>query len=310
MTFTVRPAAAGDMDDIFHVRTSVTENRLSEAELAELGITPASLTRAIDTGSMRGWCAEAAAGGQVVGFSMIDLAEREVFALFVLPEAEGTGIGSALLAAAVDALFDRVLEPISLSTGRDSGARGFYERRGWRVTGSRPERGDVVMTLDPPACHIRDARPSDRHDIVRLMGRLASFDLPPWRSAEHIAEADIHLVDTHFDPAKGSRIGVFVAQLPGRRALAGVVVAQVRSDYFTARPTVHVEVLVVDEGVEGRGVGRALMDRAEAFAAEAGAVAVTLTVFRRNDRARKVYEALGYEPEFVQYRKGLETRDP
>ncbi len=308
MALTVRPAIAGDMDDIFRVRTSVTENRLSEAELAELGITPASLTRALDTGRMRGWCAES--DDQVVGFSMVDLAEREVFALFVLPDAEGAGAGTALLDAAVGDLFDRALEPISLTTGRDSRARDFYLRRGWRVTGSRPERGDVVMTLDPPACRIRDAQPSDRDGIVRLMARLASFDLPPWRSAEDIAAADIHLVDTHFDPAKGSRIGVFVAEVKGREAIAGTVVAQVRSDYFTARPTVHVEVLVVDEGVEGRGVGRALMDRAEAYAAGEGAIAVTLTVFRRNERARKVYEALGYEPEFVQYRKEMQQREP
>ena len=44
--FRVRPAAATDIDAIFHVRTSVRENALTVTELAALGITPAGASPA------------------------------------------------------------------------------------------------------------------------------------------------------------------------------------------------------------------------------------------------------------------------
>lgn len=307
MDFVVRDARIADMADIFRVRTSVKENHLSEAQLAELGVSPASLTRSMTDGRIEAWCAET--DGQVTGFSMIDTGEREVFALFVVPEAEGTGIGSALLAAAVQRLFAIARRPIRLSTGRDSRARRFYEHRGWRVTGVKPERGDVVMTLNPPGCVVREARADDREQIVQLMTGLALFDLPDWRSADEIAAADVHLFDRYIDTTTNSRIGVFVAELPDVESLAGVVIGQVRTDYFTGQPTLHVEVLVVAGDAQGKGVGRALMDRAERYASGADAAAVTLTVFHRNSNARKVYERLGYEPEFVQYRKGIDRTE-
>lgn len=40
MTIRIRPAEAGDVAGILHVRISVSENALSMAELAGMGITP------------------------------------------------------------------------------------------------------------------------------------------------------------------------------------------------------------------------------------------------------------------------------
>lgn len=68
--------------------------------------------------------------------------------------------------------------------------------------------------------------------------------------------------------------------------------------------------LTVAASHRGRGVGRALVTAAEAWAARAGIERITLGVFVHNEAARRLYERLGYEVEGMrrgQYR--LEGRD-
>jgi GNAT superfamily N-acetyltransferase len=64
--------------------------------------------------------------GVVVGFAAFD--DRQLHALYVLPERQGRGIGDRLLAAA---------GPVEVLWVLDANARGrrFYERRGWRPDG-------------------------------------------------------------------------------------------------------------------------------------------------------------------------------
>lgn len=93
----IRAMRADDMGDTFAVRTSVTENALSLEQLERMGITPASVAASLD-GRARGWVAEEE--GVVVAFAA-DAGTRSIFALFVAPEYEGRGLGSALLARAV-----------------------------------------------------------------------------------------------------------------------------------------------------------------------------------------------------------------
>jgi GNAT superfamily N-acetyltransferase len=70
--------------------------------------------------------------------------ERDIFALFVLPQFEGRGIGSLLLDAAVDWLRASDPKPIRLNTERTTRAFRFYTNRGWRETGSF-EDGDPIL---------------------------------------------------------------------------------------------------------------------------------------------------------------------
>jgi GNAT superfamily N-acetyltransferase len=140
----LRPAKAADVPDLFRVRTSVHENHQSEEELAGLGVTRESLASMLGSGAARGWCAEE--DGGVVGFSMARRSERDVFALFVLPEFEGRGIGSALLEAAVAWLRQEGDQPIRLSTGRGTRAFSLYIARGWREVGSL-ENGDPILEV-------------------------------------------------------------------------------------------------------------------------------------------------------------------
>jgi ribosomal protein S18 acetylase RimI-like enzyme len=56
-----------------------------------------------------------------------------------------------------------------------------------------------------------------------------------------------------------------------------------------------IDSLVVSEPFRRLGVGRALMDTAEAWAAQHGSAAVELSVFEFNRQAIGFYESLGYE---------------
>jgi ribosomal protein S18 acetylase RimI-like enzyme len=63
---------------------------------------------------------------------------------------------------------------------------------------------------------------------------------------------------------------------------------------FAARPLLNLHDLTVAPAFRGRGVGRALLERVEAKARQLGCVKVTLEVGDRNDRARDLYERLGF----------------
>jgi GNAT superfamily N-acetyltransferase len=128
----IRPATADDMPGISHVRLSVRENQSTPEALAALGITPESVARSF-ANECRGWVAEA--DGRIVAFSIADREKSSIFALFVLSEYEGLGLGRELLARAVNWLWDQKADVIWLTTGRGTRAARFYERAGWTRTG-------------------------------------------------------------------------------------------------------------------------------------------------------------------------------
>jgi GNAT superfamily N-acetyltransferase len=140
----IREARVDDVPGMFRVRTSVTENLLSVDQLAERGITPESVAASFAT-SARGWVAEQ--DGRVVGFAVADLATVSIFALFVLPEHERTGLGSRLLELAVERLQVEG-RGIWLTTARDSRALAFYQRRGWTIAAAEPD-GSLRLELNP-----------------------------------------------------------------------------------------------------------------------------------------------------------------
>ena len=142
MTYRIRPATAADIPALFVVRTSVRENHLDLAQLADRGVTPASIEAMISGHDERTWVSEE--DGAVVAFSMADARTGTVHALFVDPGAEGRGHGQALLRAAEEWLFDAGWETISLQTGNepDNRAHRFYRAAGWTLVGPA-EHDDV-----------------------------------------------------------------------------------------------------------------------------------------------------------------------
>lgn len=62
------------------------------------------------------------------------------------------------------------------------------------------------------------------------------------------------------------------------------------------RKELYIDDLCVDASVRGKGVAKALFDRAKAYAEELGCDALTLNVWEGNDRARHFYEKCGLTP--------------
>jgi len=150
---------------------------------------------------------------------------------------------------------------------------------------------------------IRPAQPHDEAFLLALTERLSAFPVPPWRTAAEIARSDhrILLQALHHPTAETS---VLVAQDVDVGRL-GYVFATTRKDYFTGEPHAHVEVLAVEAQAEGRGVARQLMAAVEEWARQRGYRRITLNVFPANERARVLYERLGYQPETIHYHKEL-----
>ena len=148
---------------------------------------------------------------------------------------------------------------------------------------------------------VRRGRPDDEASVLALADQLASFPVPAWRTEREIQRADDGVLRNALSGIPGSV--VFVAE--GARGNEGVVCLTSKVDYFTHEPLAYIEVLAVDPDAQGRGVARALMHAAESWARENGFARMSLSVWMQNERARGMYEHLGYRPETMHYLKDL-----
>ncbi len=125
----IRPARATDISAIFAIRTAVKENTLSLEQLTEMGITPDVIQGMLELSDCI-WVAEV--DEITAGFTIVDQEEGSLFALFVLPEYEGLGLGRQLMDNAEAALFQQHSR-VWLETDSQSRAATFYLRRGWEA---------------------------------------------------------------------------------------------------------------------------------------------------------------------------------
>lgn len=79
-----------------------------------------------------------------------------------------------------------------------------------------------------------------------------------------------------------------------------------RPELLSHEPSAHLEALAVGEGAEGMGIGGALIAATEEEARARGALSITLHVFTRNHRARKVYKRAGYDEELIRCTKQIQ----
>lgn len=120
----LRVATMADAAGIWHVRYAVTENTLTRGRL-----TDDDLREALeDTG--RGWVIER--GGVIEAFAIGNRVDGNIWALFVSPQVQGSGHGSRLHDVMVRWLHDQGAPRLWLTTGANTRAAGFYERRGWQ----------------------------------------------------------------------------------------------------------------------------------------------------------------------------------
>ena len=151
--------------------------------------------------------------------------------------------------------------------------------------------------------HVREATTDDGERMLKLLPRLASFDVPERRTVREVWSRDQRQLQAWLAGEKPDTL-VHVAVDPDDRIL-GVAMTTIGEEFLSGKPSAHLEVLAVAAEAEGKGIGGALIARAEQAAVNRGASSITLSVFRNNARARRLYEKLGYDGEIIRYIKDL-----
>ena len=123
-----RKAEIGDIAQMQVVRNAVKENTLSDPLLV-----PDSDVEDYISRRGKGWVCEA--NGIIVGFSIVSVIDKNVWALFVQPDYDKLGIGRQLHEKMLDWYFMQTDEVIWLSTTPGTRAEQFYRKAGWQESG-------------------------------------------------------------------------------------------------------------------------------------------------------------------------------
>lgn len=160
---------------------------------------------------------------------------------------------------------------------------------------------DRPASVSVSGLHIRPAAPSDEAFIRDLMPRLVAFGPPAWRDPAQLTATDVAvLLETVHQPTP--QHNVVVAELHGQPV--GLLHLTINTDFYQQEHA-HIADVAVASTAEGQGIGRALLDYAEAWALERGYSWLTLSVFAQNTHARAVYERAGFGEDIVKYVKVL-----
>ncbi|MFL5523762.1 MAG: GNAT family N-acetyltransferase [Gemmatimonadaceae bacterium] len=138
---------------------------------------------------------------------------------------------------------------------------------------------------------IRHATPDDAEalaDLLTQLGYPTGADPIPERLAKLRARAGT---------------AVLVAEHRGRAV--AVVTVHLFDSLHTSEPVAWLTAVVVDEAMRGKGVGSAIVKRAEEWAIQQGARKVSLTSALRRKEAHQFYLAGGYEHTGVRLSKNL-----
>ena len=135
-----RIAELSDIKQIQIVRHLVKENTLSNPNLV-----PDNDVAYYISEKGRGWICEVE--GKVVGFSIIDLLENSVWALFVHPKFAEQGIGKELHRLMIVWYFQQTKKNVVLGTAPNTRAEIFYGLQGWTIVGTYPN-GETKFELD------------------------------------------------------------------------------------------------------------------------------------------------------------------
>ena len=125
-----REATAVDIPQLHELRVAVKENILPDPSM----ITAEDYANFL-TVRGKGWLCEI--DNVVAGFAIIDLLQKNIWALFVHPDYERKGIGRRLQEIMLDWYFKNNYETIWLGTSPGTRAEIFYRRSGWKEVGKR-----------------------------------------------------------------------------------------------------------------------------------------------------------------------------
>ncbi len=139
--FTFKFALIEHIPAMHSVRMSVKENALSNPLL----VTEQDYVDMLSTKG-NGWACFA--GENLLGFSIVDLHEKNIWALFVAPGFESQRIGRNLHDLMLDWSFEQDgIHSLWLSTAPGTRAERFYQTAGWKNTG-RTKSGEVRFEME------------------------------------------------------------------------------------------------------------------------------------------------------------------
>jgi ribosomal protein S18 acetylase RimI-like enzyme len=159
-------------------------------------------------------------------------------------------------------------------------------------------------TTDLDGIHIRRANGMDRHAVLALVPRLVAFGPPAWRDIRSMSATDAKVIGAALD-APDDDPQVFVA-VEKNASICGFLHVHSVTDYYTERKHGHVADIVVATEFEARGVGRALLKKAEEWARMQGYSWLTISVFHENTRAVRTYAKMGFCPDVARLLKVLD----
>ena len=123
-----REATIDDIPQMANVRLMVKENVLFNPELV-----PHKDYVEFITQRGKGWVCEM--DKKVVGFSIVDMTDHNIWALFIEPKFEKKGIGRKLHNMMLDWYFQQTKTTVWLGTEPKSRAETFYNKTGWKAVG-------------------------------------------------------------------------------------------------------------------------------------------------------------------------------
>ncbi|MCB0521727.1 MAG: GNAT family N-acetyltransferase [Lewinellaceae bacterium] len=135
----IREAQIEDIPQIQIVRNAVKENTLSDPRL----VTDEDC-KVFITERGKGWVCEMES--QIVGFSIADLKDHNIWALFLRPEYERQGIGRKLHDTMLDWYFAQTKTNVWLGTSPNTRAEMFYRKAGWREIGTHG-KGEIKFEM-------------------------------------------------------------------------------------------------------------------------------------------------------------------
>lgn len=135
-----REATIADIQGIQLVRNAVRENRLSDPSLV-----PDSDVEDYIVRRGKGWVA--VEQDLILGFSIVSVVDRNVWALFVHPDHEQKGLGRQLHDVMMGWYFSQTDQSIWLSTAPGTRAEEFYRKAGWKETGIYG-KGEIKFEMD------------------------------------------------------------------------------------------------------------------------------------------------------------------
>ena len=113
-----------DISQMHFVRIAVKENILSNPDL----VTENDYQDFISKRG-KGWVCEI--NNEIVGFSIVDIIDNNIWALFMNPNFEKKGIGKQLHKIMLDWYFNQTKKNVCLGTSPNTRAESFYRKAGW-----------------------------------------------------------------------------------------------------------------------------------------------------------------------------------